>query len=91
MSGKAIIAINNLTKKFDNTLVVKDSNMSVPKGCVYGFLGANGAGKTTIFKMLTGLISPTSGTIEVLGYDVTTDREKILRNIGSLIEFPVFY
>lgn len=91
MSGKAIIAINNLTKKFDNTLVVKDSNMSVPKGCVYGFLGANGAGKTTIFKMLTGLISPTSGTIEVLGYDVTTDREKILRNIGSLIESPVFY
>jgi ABC-2 type transport system ATP-binding protein len=54
-------------------------------------LGANGAGKTTIFKLLTGLISPTVGSLVVLGHDVTKDREKVLREIGSLIEAPVFY
>lgn len=91
MENEAMIVIQNLSKKFDNTFVVKDSNMTVPKGCIYGFLGANGAGKTTIFKMLTGLISPTNGTVEVLGEDVTKDREKVLRSIGSLIEAPVFY
>lgn len=91
MKGESIIEIRNLSKKFDKTFVIKDSNMTVPKGCVYGFLGANGAGKTTIFKILTGLISPTSGTIEVLGCDVTKDSGKILQSIGSLIEAPVFY
>jgi len=91
MKTESIIAIKNLTKKFDNTFVIKDSNMTVPKGCVYGFLGANGAGKTTIFKILTGLLSPTSGTTEVMGLDMTKDRKKVLRGIGSLIEAPVFY
>lgn len=91
MKGEPIIVIQNLAKKFDDTFVVKDSNMTVPKGCVYGFLGANGAGKTTVFKMLTGLISPTYGTVKVLGFNVTKDREKILHGIGSLIEAPVFY
>lgn len=91
MNSEAVIKINNLAKEFGNTFVVKDSSMTVPKGCVYGFLGANGAGKTTIFKMLTGLISPTSGTATVLGFDVTKDKEKILRGIGSLIEAPMFY
>lgn len=91
MKSEPIIVIKNLAKKFDNTFVVKDSNLTVPKGCVYGFLGANGAGKTTIFKMITGLIFPTSGTVEVLGLSVTKNREQILRVIGSLIETPVFY
>lgn len=85
------ITIKNLSKSFGDSVVVKNSNMNVPKGCVYGFLGANGAGKTTIFKMITGLISPTSGTAQVFGMDVTKGREKILRKIGSLIEAPVFY
>ncbi len=91
MSSTTAVQITNLTKKFRDTTVIKDSNMTVPKGCVYGFLGANGAGKTTIFKMLTGLLSPTSGTAMVLGLDVTKEREKVLRGIGSLIEAPVFY
>lgn len=86
-----VIKINRLCKKFGDAFAVKDSNMTVPKGCVYGFLGANGAGKTTIFKMLTGLLSPTSGDVKVLGWDVVNDREKILREVGSLIEAPVFY
>jgi len=91
MNGEPVIKIEGLTKSFGDSTVVKDSNMTVPKGCVYGFLGANGAGKTTIFKMLTGLLCPTSGTAMVLGLDVIKDREKVLRGIGSLIEAPVFY
>lgn len=87
----SVIKINHLYKKFGNAFAVKDSDMTIPKGCVYAFLGANGAGKTTIFKMLTGLLSPTSGIVEVLGWDVVRDREKILREVGSLIEAPVFY
>lgn len=85
------ITIKNLFKSFGNTTVVQSSNMNVPKGCVYGFLGANGAGKTTIFKIITGLLSPTSGTVKVFDMDFKKDRGKILRNIGSLIESPVFY
>lgn len=88
---ESVIKINHVYKKFGDTLAVNDSNMTVPKGCVYGFLGANGAGKTTIFKMLTGLLSPTSGIVTVLGWDVLRDRERILREVGSLIEAPVFY
>lgn len=91
MENESVIVIRNLAKEFDHSFVVKDSNMTVPEGSIYGFLGANGAGKTTIFKMLTGLLSPTDGTARVLGFDVTKDREKVLRNVGSLIESPVFY
>jgi len=91
MKSEPAIMIKNLDKTFGDTIVVKGSNMTVPKGCVYGFLGANGAGKTTIFKMITGLISPTNGTVEVLGIDVAKEREKALLSIGSLIETPEFY
>lgn len=91
MKNEAVIKINHLSKKFGDTFVVKDSDMTVPKGYVYGFLGANGAGKTTIFKMIAGLIRPTNGTIEILGADLTANREKTLREIGCLIEAPVFY
>jgi len=91
MKSDMVIEIKSLSKSFGDISVVKNISMNVPKGCVYGFLGANGAGKTTIFKILTGLITPTNGTVEVLGFDITRDREKILREIGSLIETPVFY
>lgn len=91
MKSDMVIEIKSLSKSFGDISVVKNINMNVPKGCVYGFLGANGAGKTTIFKILTGLITPTNGTVEVLGFDITRDREKILCEIGSLIEAPVFY
>lgn len=91
MDTETAIKIKSLSKSFGDTLVIKDSNMNVPKGSVYGFLGANGAGKTTIFKIITGLLSSTKGTVEVMGIDVKKDREKILREIGSLIEAPTFY
>lgn len=91
MDSCAAIKIESLSKSFGDTLVIKGSNMNVPKGSIYGFLGANGAGKTTIFKIITGLLSPTAGTVEVFGIDVKKGREQILREIGSLIEAPAFY
>jgi ABC-2 type transport system ATP-binding protein len=65
--------------------------MTVSKGSVYGLLGVNGAGKTTIFKMLMGLIQPTAGHIEIFGKDIQVDKNSILRNVGSMIETPIFY
>ena len=67
------------------------STLTVEKGTIYGFLGINGAGKTTMFKILTGLLTPTLGEVQVLGKDVTVQKADILRHIGSMIDVPVFY
>lgn len=61
------------------------------RGSIYGFLGHNGAGKTTVFKLLLGLLKPSAGTASVLGLDSVRDNEVILRRTGSLIETPIFY
>lgn len=90
MSDMAI-KVKGLSKSFGEAAVINNCDMNVPKGVVYGFLGANGSGKTTIFKIITGLLSPTEGTVEVLDMDVRKDRYKILQQIGSLIEAPAFY
>lgn len=82
---------NKLTKSFSGKEVIKGCQISVKRGTIYGFLGKNGAGKTTIFKLLLGLQKPSSGTAFILDMDVTKDIEKILKCTGSLIETPVFY
>lgn len=86
-----IIETKKLTKTFRGKEVIKCCNMSVEEGTVYGFLGANGAGKTTVFKLLSGLLTPTIGKALVLGMDVVSERTKLLSEIGTLIETPVFY
>ena len=91
MNNTLIVETKNLTKTFSGKEVIKNCNMSVEKGTIYGFLGANGAGKTTIFKLLSGLITPTMGKAHVLGKDVTLERSSILSEIGTLIETPIFY
>lgn len=65
--------------------------MSVKRGTIYGFLGKNGAGKTTVFKILLGLLKPTMGEVNVLGMDSTKNNLEVLRRTGSLIETPIFY
>jgi ABC-2 type transport system ATP-binding protein len=65
--------------------------MTVKQGEIYGFLGPNGAGKTTALKLMLGLLRPTAGAVEVMGLDVATNREAVLRGVGSMIEVPVFY
>lgn len=78
------IEIINLTKRFDKFVAVNDVSFNVKKGEVFGFLGPNGSGKTTVIRMLIGLISPTSGTGKVLGYDITKENEKIRKHIGYM-------
>jgi len=78
------IEIRNLTKKFDDFVAVNNVSFEVKKGDVFGFLGPNGSGKTTVIRMLMGLIAPTSGTGKVLGYDINEDNEEIRKHIGYM-------
>ncbi len=91
MNLQTAIQVNHLVKHFGSNQVIKGCSMCVERGTIYGFLGANGAGKTTIFKLLTGLLSPDSGSIEILGSDMLINRDKMLSQIGILIETPTFY
>lgn len=86
-----IIRTNQLTKAYQGKNVVTNVNMTVKKGEIYGFLGPNGAGKTTIMKMLTNLVKPTSGEIELFGEKLTNTSYELLKRMGSIIEYPVFY
>lgn len=91
MQDLGIVNIRNLTKIFDGREVIRHCDMTIKQGTIYGFLGANGAGKTTILKMIMGLLAPTSGKITVAGKDMPEKRMEVLSNIGSIIEVPVFY
>ena len=79
-----MVEVKNLTKRYGNTAVVDDISFNVKRGEIFGFLGANGAGKTTAMHMLTGLNQPTSGTGRVAGYDIRTEYEQIKRHIGYM-------
>ena len=86
-----VISIDRITKIFSGKEVIRDCQISVERGTVYGFLGKNGAGKTTMFKLLLGFLKPTAGTATVLGMDSVKENAKILKHTGNLIEAPVFY
>lgn len=79
-----VIEVEHLVKAFGSFHAVDDISFSVKKGEIFGFLGANGAGKTTAMHMLTGLNQPTSGTGKVVGYDIRTQHEQIKKHIGYM-------
>ena len=91
MNNTLAIETTNLTKTFQGKEVIRNCNLNVKKGTIYGFLGENGAGKTTVFKLLSGLLKPTTGIVQVLGMDIDSQRDTILSEIGTLIETPIFY
>lgn len=84
MDGKVVIATDKLTKRFGDFTAVKEITFNVHEGEIFGFLGANGAGKTTAMRMLCGLSIPTSGKATIAGFDVYKQTEKIKRNIGYM-------
>jgi ABC-2 type transport system ATP-binding protein len=84
MSNEKAIVADKLTKKFGNFIAVDAISFDVLKGEIFGFLGANGAGKTTAMRMLSGLSMPTAGSARVAGFDVYRQNEKIKRNIGYM-------
>ena len=79
-----VIEVEHLVKTFGSFHAVDDISFTVKKGEIFGFLGANGAGKTTAMHMLTGLNQPTSGTGRVVGFDIRTEYEQIKRHIGYM-------
>jgi ABC-2 type transport system ATP-binding protein len=79
-----IIIVKDLVKKFGSFVANDHLSFEVKKGEIFGFLGANGAGKTTAIKILCGLSYPTSGELSIAGYDIYTQREKIKKNIGYM-------
>lgn len=91
MSTNIAVQTRNLVKTFAGKEIIHDCTMSVEQGTIYGFLGKNGAGKTTVFKILLGLLQPTMGEATVLGMDSRKNSLDILKRTGSLIETPIFY
>lgn len=86
-----IIRVNQLTKQFGHFKAVDHISFEVSKGEIFGFLGANGAGKTTAMRMLCGLSLPSSGKATVAGFDVYTQTEEIKRNIGYMSQKFALY
>ena len=84
ITNENIITAKNLVKKFGSFTANDDLSFEVKKGEIFGFLGANGAGKTTAVRILCGLSVPTSGEVTVAGYDIYRETEKIKRNIGYM-------
>ncbi|MGH7678453.1 MAG: ABC transporter ATP-binding protein [Gemmatimonadaceae bacterium] len=84
MTANLAIQASELTRTFDAFTAVDRISFDVRKGEVFGFLGANGAGKTTAIRMLTGLLAPTSGQATVAGHDVASEAEAVKRNIGYM-------
>lgn len=81
---ETVVKVDHLTKKFGSFIATNAISFEVKKGEIFGFLGANGAGKTTAMRMLSGLLTPTSGEASVAGFDVATQAEDVKQNIGYM-------
>ena len=86
-----IISTTNLTKSYGKRQVVSNLNLAVPRGSICGFLGSNGAGKSTTIKLLLGLLQPTSGFGTVFGKNIVNDSVAIRERVGFLAQSPSFY
>jgi ABC-type multidrug transport system ATPase subunit len=86
-----IVQVAGLSKQFTEVKAVDSLSFSVEKGEIYGFLGQNGAGKSTTIRMLVTLVRPTEGKISIFGKDIRTCRREILRQIGAIVETPELY
>jgi ABC-2 type transport system ATP-binding protein len=86
-----IIKVSNLSKQYRELKAVDDISFTVNAGDIYGFLGQNGAGKSTTIRMLLTLIAPTAGTIELFGKNLFSHRKEVLQQIGAVIEKPDLY
>lgn len=87
---KVVLKVNNLSKVYKERSAVECLNFCLYEGEIVGFIGSNGAGKSTTIKLITGLIKPTTGEVYICGQDIK-NREKALANIGAIVEAPHFY
>ncbi|BDB00699.1 ABC transporter ATP-binding protein [Clostridium botulinum] len=86
-----ILKTTNLSKKYKKDFVVDSVNISIKRGEIYGFIGENGAGKTTFIRMITGLVAPTNGEIKLFSKEKGDELGNVRKRIGALIERPAFY
>jgi ABC-2 type transport system ATP-binding protein len=86
-----ILETRGLTKRFGSRTTVSDISLTVPAGCAFGFLGHNGAGKTTVIRMLVSLTRPSAGTIWIAGRSLAGHREQVLARVGAIVEEPRFH
>ena len=91
MGTEAMISLDNVSKKYIQTLAVDNLNLRIDKGEFFGFLGPNGAGKTTTIKMITGLIKPTKGKVTVGGFDIQEEPERAKSILGYIPDTPYIY
>ncbi|MBN1954368.1 MAG: ABC transporter ATP-binding protein [Anaerolineae bacterium] len=85
------VVVQNLTKRFGRFVAVDDVSFCINRGEVYGWLGPNGAGKTTTIRMLLGLLKPTSGAVQVLGYDPAREAKKMQEHVGYMSQLFTLY
>jgi len=88
---ESVIQIRDLSKSYGEKQILNGLSFDIKKGSIFGLLGPNGAGKTTTLRMLSCLLAPTSGEIQILGYKVGPDNEQIRRRIGAVTESPGVY
>jgi ABC-2 type transport system ATP-binding protein len=88
---EAVLVIEHLTKRFGRQVAVQDLNLTVEAGEIFGFLGPNGAGKTTTIRIILGLLRPSSGRVQVAGFDSWTQHPEAARRFGAVLEAPGFY
>ena len=86
-----VVEVSGLSKHFGPFRAVNELSFKVMEGDVYGFLGQNGAGKSTTIRMLLSLIRPTSGNISIFGMDMERHRREVLSKVGAVIESPDLY
>ena len=79
-----ILCIKNLTKKFENNTALDSINFNLPKGCIVGLIGPDGSGKTTLIRLLIGLLTPTSGEISILGFNPSSQTDELHKKIGYM-------
>lgn len=91
MRNEDVLTTRNLTKKYHKELAVDNVSLSVKRGDIYGFIGENGAGKTTFMRMVCGLVKPSEGNLELYGVSGKKDLQKARKNLGALIENPAVY
>ncbi|MEE9133875.1 MAG: ABC transporter ATP-binding protein [Gemmatimonadota bacterium] len=86
-----MIQLKNLTKNYGDFTALRDLNLTVPRGTLYGLLGPNGAGKTTALRIIAGILQPTSGSVVIGGFDVQKDPERAKSRLGFIPDRPFIY
>ncbi|QDH19440.1 ABC transporter ATP-binding protein [Saccharibacillus brassicae] len=89
--GGSVLHVRDLNKRIGRKTIIHSISFDVRAGEIFGFLGPNGAGKTTTIRMLVGLIKPTSGSVEICGFDMRRQPEEALKYVGSIVENPEMY